>query len=144
MVFNINMKIIQNLINFNGNAVSYKVGKHKIVDYFDNKIMTKKMEYDEFDRIIDTKWFDIEGNVVEHLHKDYYENSGETGFIEHFKNKTQEYIRKSYTKFESNLKHNVDEFQSISSPSKSYINEFIYDMQNQLIQIINNGKIKKI
>ena len=34
----------------------------------------------------------------------------------------------------------ADDFKSKTSPNKNYINEFVYDLKNNLVKIINNGK----
>ena len=131
------MKITYNFIKFSGSENSYKIGHHKITEYFDDsRVLTKTIEHDEFDRIVDTKWFNQQGEITEQLHKDYYELPNEKGFIEHYKSKTQEYTRKACTKFIDGAKHTIDEFISKTSPERSYINEFIYDLQNKLKDVI--------
>ena len=131
------MKIFQIAVNFKSSTNSYQSDKNRITDYFDNNnLLTKKVEYDEFDRAIDSKRFNPQGEVIEQMHKDYYENPNEKGFVEHFQSKSQEYVRKAYTKFENGIKHYVEEYRSKTSPEMSYISEFIYDIHNELVNVI--------
>ena len=135
------MRIQFNLINFTASQKTIKNGQNTIVKFYDdNNFLTKTVIYDEFNRDIDSKTYNISGNIKEHLHKEYYEKESEKGFIEIFKNDFQEYTRKSYTKYENNFRHVVDDFKSKTSPNKNYINEFVYDLKNNLVKIINNGK----
>ena len=140
MWFNILMKIQFNPIKFGTNEVTYPKGNHKINDLMENNALKRRIEFDELGRVIDAKWFDDKLDITDHLQKDYFETPNEKGHIETFKNKFQEYIRKSYTKFEQGCKHVIDDFKSKSNPEHSYINEFVYDIQNRLIKIIHNGK----
>lgn len=133
------MKISFKNIDFLGKQHSYKIGKNTVVEHSDdNDVLIKRIEYDEFSRDVDSKTFDKRGNVLEHLHKDYYESENEEGIIETFKSSTQEYKRKSYTKIENGFKHFIDDFQSKSG--KNYINDFVHDLSGNLIKIINNKK----
>ena len=137
------MKIFFITLSFRERTNTYKVCKNTVTETFDDKnTLIKRIEYDEFNRDVDTKWFDSSGELNEHLHKEYYKKANEEGVIETFKNKTQEYVRKSYTKFESGLKHVFDDFRS--KTGKNYINDFVYDKSGNLVKIINNGKMINI
>ena len=139
------MNIQFNPVKFCSSEKTYKDGNHQITEYIsDNGILTRRLELDEFGRDVDTKWFDLEGNVASNLHKDYFKTSEEEGHIETFKNAFQEYTRKCYTKYEEGFKHVIDDFKSKTSPDKSYINEFVYNMQNKLVKLISNGKVTNI
>ena len=100
----------------------------------------KRLTYDSSNRCIDTKVFDKNGTLIESMHKDFY---GEN-FIEIFKNNFQEYTRRVSIIIKNNLKIRSEEFISKTSPSSNYINEYIYDLKNNLLEIINNGKSIKI
>ncbi|MBO6273551.1 hypothetical protein J6O48_12340 [bacterium] len=135
------MKVNLDKINFGDRISQYNIGKHCIEEYYnDSDIITKRIEYDEFKRDVDSKTFDIQGNITDHQHKEYFENETEKGVIETFKNSSQEYTRKAYTKIENGLKHHIDNYNSKTNPKSNYINDFIYDMSNKLIKIISNGK----
>lgn len=138
------MKInITNCIIFTNRTYSYKFGKNNVQEiYDDNNILQQRIIWDEFSRDIDSKTFDIQGNVVEHLHKDYFKNDTEEGVIETFKNRNQEYVRRAYTKTENGLKHSIDDFKS--AKGKSYLNDFVHDLSGKLIKIISNGKEFKL
>ncbi len=131
------MKIFFNTINFGNN-------KPRIVENKDSSGNTRRVEYDTFGHDVDSKLFDRNGIVSEHQHKVYYEKDNEKGCIEFFKNKFQEYTRRTYTKTENGFKYSVDDFKSKTRPEANYINEFIYDLSNKLIKIINNGKVIKL
>ena len=137
--FNIIMKInFTNIITFGNKTKKFQSGKNSIEEiYTDNDILQKRLIRDEFNRYIDSKTFDLFGNIIEHQHYDYFGTENEQGVIETFKDKYQEYIRKAYTKIEGGLKHRIDDFQS--KTGKSYVNDFVYDMSGKLIKIINNG-----
>ncbi len=133
------MKIQFNSTKFGTNEVTYPKGNHKINDLMENNALKRRIEFDEFGRSVDAKWFDEKLNVTDHLHKEYFETNTEKGEIETFKNKFQEYIRKSYTRIEQGCKHEFDVFKSKTNPEHNYINEFVYDIKNCLIKIIHNG-----
>lgn len=129
-----------NNFTFGNKTRIFQSGKNRIEEiYDDNNILLKRLIQDEFNRDVDSKTFDSAGNIIEHLHKDYFQNKTEHGFVETFKNQSQEYVRKAYVKIEDGLKHSIDEFQS--KTGKSYINDFVYDMTGKLIKIINDGKV---
>lgn len=133
------MNIGVNIINFTSQQKEYNLGKHKVTEiYSDDGILQKRLEYDEFNRDVDSKNYDEKGVLIDYQHKDYYEKQNEKGCIETYKSKTQEYTRKSYTKYENGLKHTVDDFKSKTT---SYINEFISDLSGKLVKIINNGNV---
>ena len=134
------MKIKFNIINFSSLVKTASAGKNVIKEYYsDNGALERSVEYDEFNRDVDTKTFDESGEVKEHQHKDYYETQNEKGFVETYKSKSQEYTRKSYIKIEDGLKHSVDDFRSASG--KSYINDFVHDLSGNLVKIIANGRV---
>ncbi len=134
------MKIFFSTLSFGERTNTYKIGKNTVTEVFDDKnALIKRIEYDEFNRDVDSKWFGSTGKLSEHLHKEYYKKADEEGVVETFKNKTQEYVRKSYTRFENGLKHVFDDFQS--KTGKNYINDFVYDKLGNLVKIINNGKV---
>jgi len=136
------MKIFFSTINFCEKLNIYKSGKNTVKEVFDdNNKMVKRIEYDEFNRDVDAKSFDVSGELQEHLHKEYYKKTNEEGVLETFKNKTQEYVRKSYTKVENGFKYTVDDFQS---KTKNYKNEFVHDTMGKLIKVINNGQVINI
>lgn len=123
-------------ISFGDSFKTYKNGKSKIVEHYNiYDILTRRIEYDEFNRDIDSKSFNSSGKVIEHLHKEYFETETEKGHIETFKSSTQEYLRKSYTKFVNGFRHSIDEYISKTKPENSYINEFIYDLKGKLIDV---------
>ena len=133
------MKILCSTVCFGEKTNIYKIGSNTVTEVFDNcNNIIKRIEYDEFNRDVDSKWFNSAGKLQEHLHKDYYKKENEEGCIETFKNLYQEYTRKSYTKIENGFKHVVDDFRS--KTGKSYINDFVHDMCGNLIKIINNGQ----
>lgn len=134
------MRCLFNAVNFLSDARTYNLGKNKITETLNDGKLTKRIEYDEFDRDVDVKWFDTLGNISAHLHKDYYETDSEKGLVETFKNSAQNYVRKVYTKFESGLRHNIDEYVSKSDPQASYINDFIYDLNGKFIKLISHKK----
>ena len=115
------MKInFSNIITFGNKTKMFKSGKNNIEEiYTDDDILQKRLVRDEFNRYIDSKTFDLFGNIIEHQHYDYFRTENEQGVIETFKNKYQEYIRKAYTKIEGGLKHCIDDFQS--KTGKSYV-----------------------
>ena len=134
-----NIKFCQ--IRFGDTKKIHYAQNHKIEERFDdNGILDRRIEYDALGRDIDSKQFDNKGNIISHLHKDYYEKDSEKGYIETYKDTNQEYTRKTYTKFEDSIKRNVDEYTSKSNPKASYINEFIYDLSGKLLRILNNKK----
>ena len=138
------MKIdFTNTISFGIKTKIFQSGKNHIEEtYSDDNILQKRLIKDEFDRYVDSKTFDSHGNITEHQHYDYFKTENEQGFIETFRNKYQEYVRKAYIKIEDGLKHSIDDFQS--KTGKSYLNDFVYDMSGKLVKIINNGKVCKI
>ena len=107
------MKIdFTNYLLFGNKTKIFQSGKNKIEEtYDDDNFLIKRLVRDEFNRDIDALTFDSSGNTIEHLHKDYFQTETEQGFIETFKNKSQEYTRKAYTKIENGLKHNIDDFK---------------------------------
>lgn len=134
------MKIFLSPVSFNGKTVTSTQNKLKIEEFYDdNNMLSSRLEYDEQDRFVDKKSFDSQGNVTEHQHKSYYIKGEEQGCIETFKNEFQHYVRQSYTRPQGKFIHTVDNFQSISNPGKSYINEFIRDLQGRLVKVISNG-----
>ena len=137
------MKVFISTVNFGEKSNTYKIGKNTVTETFDDKnTLIKRIEFDEFNRDVDSKWFDTSGEIQEHLHKEYYEKVNEKGMIETFSGRFQEYVRKFYTKLENGYKHTVDDFQS--KTGKNYINEFIHDKSGNLVKIINNGKVISI
>lgn len=131
---------IKNNITFGNYTRTYQKANNTITEYYnDNNILYRKIEYDEFKRDIDTKEFNPYGVIISHQHKKYYKSACEEGYIETFKNKYQQYIRKSCTKIVNGLKHSIDDFKSITSSHKSYVNDFVYDKTGKLIKIIQNG-----
>lgn len=132
------MKIFFNSIQFKQGCTIVQKGENKVFEYFDeNERLIKTYEQDKFERDIDTKTFDKEGNITSHLHKDYTEN----GFIETFKNKYQEYTRIFTLEKKGEYIHRIEKFMSKTSPDKNYITEFIKDTSNNLLRIITNGKV---
>lgn len=128
------MKYNFTIINFKNSQKIYTKNNYKIVEYYNpNNILSKRIQYDKFERIVDCENFDTNGNVIDHQHKEYYETKTEKGIIETYKSNTQEYIRKSYIKFIAGFKHSIEEFISKSSPENSYKNVFIYDLKDKLI-----------
>lgn len=138
------MRIQLNTFTFGDSKKIYKSGTHTVEEHYnDNKTMIKRLENDEFSRDVDTKWFDDKtGELTAHQHKDYYEKENETGYIETYKDNSQEYTRHGYTRIENGCKHTVEDYQS--KTGKSYINEFIRDAQDKLIKIITNGKVTEL
>ena len=137
------MKVFISTVNFGEKSNTYKIGKNTVTETFDDKnTLIKRIEFDEFNRDVDSKWFDTSGEIQEHLNKEYYEKVNEKGMIETFSGRFQEYVRKFYTKFENGYKHTVDDFRS--KKGKNYINEFIHDKSGNLVKIINNGKVISI
>lgn len=133
------MKIYFNSLSFGETIKTYSIGSNVVKEYYDGNKITSREENDVWGRLVDVKRFDNDGNVVEVLHKDYFKTENKEGFIEFFKNKTQEYIRKAYIKIENGLKHSIDDFSSKSG--KIYFNDFIYDMSGKLLRVISNGKV---
>ncbi len=134
------MKINFNSLNFCEHQRNYQIGENLIKDYFDdNNRIIRQEKYDTLGRNICTNWFDKNGSIIEFMKKDYFKSETEDGFIETYKSKTQEYIRKSYTKIENNLKHHIDDYKSRTG--KSYYNDFVHDIFGNLIKIITNGKV---
>lgn len=132
---------ICNINTFKGKTELYQDGSFKIKDSFDdNNILKSHIVFDEFDRVIIAKKFDIDGFIDSNTTFDYYETNMEKGMIETYKDKSQEYIRNAYTKIENSLKHKVDDYTSISNPKNSYINDFVYDLKGNLCKLISNGK----
>ena len=94
------MKCSFSTLNFGDTTKIYKAGKNKIIEHYNvYDILTRRIEYDEFNRDIDSKNFNSSGKIIGHQHKEYFENDSEKGVIETFKSSSQEYIRKSYIKF---------------------------------------------
>lgn len=109
-----------------------------VTEYYNNSgILYRSVIIDDLGRDIDSKEFNSFGIIISHQHKKYYKTLTENGFIETFKNSLQQYIRKSCTKFENGFRHTIDDFKSHTNPDKSYVNEFIYGINNKLINIIN-------
>ena len=135
------MKSQFNILTFGNSNRANQQRKNKIVDTLNDELkLIKRIEYDEFNREVDVKWYDGDDNITDHMHKEYFETENEKGFIETFKNQFQEYIRKSSTKFENGVKHVIDDYTSKSSPEKSYINDFVYDLKGNLQKIITLKK----
>ena len=136
------MKVLFNPVQFCSKENTYKSGNHTITEtYNDNNFLERTMEFDEFGRDTDVKWYDMNGKVTGHMHKDYFETENEKGHVETFKNQFQEYTRKAYTKIEAGFRHTIDDYKSKTKPESSYINEFVYDMNKRLVKIITNGKV---
>ncbi len=134
---------IKNNIAFGNYTQTYKKHNNTITEhYYDNNVLFRKVEYDEFKRDIDAKDFNMFGIVTSHQHKDYYKTAGEEGCIENYKDKYQQYVRKTCTKIENGLKHVIDDFRSLTSPDKSYVNDFIHDSTGKLIKLVNYKHIK--
>lgn len=135
------MKCQFNILTFGNNKRTYQQRENKIVDTLNDELkLIKRIEYDEFNREVDVKWYDGVDNITDHMHIEYFETENEKGFIETFKNQFQEYIRKSSTKFESGVKHVIDDYTSKSNPEKSYINDFVYDLKGNLQKLITLKK----
>ena len=129
-------------MTFGNKTKTCQISEGKVVEMFnDSNVLTKRIEYDKFDRTIDVKNYDSTGTLSEHLHFDYFETENERGFIETFKSKFQEYVRKSYTKIENGLKHHIDDYTSKTKPENSYINDFVYDLKGKLINVISHKKL---
>ena len=135
------MKCQFNILTFGNSNGTYQQRENKIVDTLNDELkLIKRIEYDEFNREVDVKWYDGFDNITDHMHKEYFETENENGFIETFKNQFQEYIRKSSTKIENGVKHVIDDYTSKSKPEKSYINDFVYDLKGNLQKIITLKK----
>ena len=135
------MKCQFSILTFGNSEKTYQQGENKVVDTLNDGLkLIKRVEYDKFNRDVDVKWYDEVNNITDHMHKEYFETENEKGFIETFKNQFQEYIRKSSTKFENGVKHVIDDYTSKSSPEKSYINDFVYDLKGKLQKIITLKK----
>jgi len=135
------MKCQFSILTFGNSEKTYQQGENKVVDTLNDELkLIKRVEYDKFNRDVDVKWYDEVNNITDHMHKEYFETENEKGFIETFKNQFQEYIRKSSTKFENGVKHVIDDYTSKSSPEKSYINDFVYDLKGKLQKIITLKK----
>ena len=135
-----NTKIIQNKLAFGNYTKIYNENNKTINEHYnDNNVLLSRIEYDEFKRDIDAKEYNSFGIVTSHQQKKYYKTPSEEGFVETFKNKNQQYIRKSCTKIQDGLKHVIDDFKSLTSPNKSYVNDFVHDKAGKLIKIIKNG-----
>ena len=123
-------------LSFGDTTKIYNNGKNKIVEHYNiYDVLTRRIEYDEFNRDIDSKSFSNSGKVIGHQHKEYFENDLEKGVIENYKSTSQEYVRKCYIKFINGFKHSIEEFVSKSKPENSYINEFVYDLKDKLISV---------
>ena len=135
------MKCIFNCVNFGNSSRTSRQGENKIIETFDDdNFLLQRIEYDKFDRDVDVKRYDRQGNISEHMHKEYFESENSKCLIETYKNNFQEYIRKAYTTIDNRFKHSIDEYKSISSPEKSYINDAIYDLKGNFIKIISLKK----
>ena len=135
------MKCQFNILTFGNNKRTYQQRENKIVDTLNDELkLIKRIEYDEFNREVDVKWYDGVDNITDHMHIEYFETENEKGFIETFKNQFQEYIRKSSTKIENGVKHVIDDYTSKSNPKKSYINDFVYDLKGNLQKLITLKK----
>ena len=135
------MKCQFNILTFGNNKRTYQQRENKIVDTLNDELkLIKRIEYDEFNREVDVKWYDGVDNITDHMHIEYFETENEKGFIETFKNQFQEYIRKSSTKIENGVKHVIDDYTSKSKPEKSYINDFVYDLKGNLQKLITLKK----
>ena len=129
------MKVQFNATNFRAEVQkTYNNGNHVITETYNDNVLVQSIEYDEFGRDIDSKWYDADKKVIEHMHKSYFETDDEKGHIEKFKNRFQDYTRKMYTRFEVGFRHIIDDFTSHLEPHKSYKNEFVYDLHNRLIK----------
>lgn len=144
VVLNLGMKCNFSNILFGNSTKVYRQGENKIVETFDDDMrLLQKIEYDKFDRDIDVKRWDEFGQISEHMHKEYFEKENTKGHIETYKNKFQEYIRKAYVRIDSDFRHSIDDFTSLSNPEKSYINDAIYDLNGEFIDIVTISKTPK-
>ena len=72
------MKIFFSTLSFGERTNTYKIGKNTVTEVFDDKnALIKRIEYDEFNRDVDSKWFGSTGELSEHLHKEYYKKADE-------------------------------------------------------------------
>lgn len=113
---------------------------HVTLYYTGNNVLTKRMEEDELGRFVDKQVFDSDGNLIEHMHKDYFENLNTKGHIEYYKGKGQEYSRKVCNTYNNEEMHYIEEFNSITQPECNYKMESIYT-QGKLVKIIQNGEV---
>ena len=131
------MRIHFNNIIFRERLKVYTKDGNKVIEHYDdNNSLVKSFVLDKFQRDIDSKHFDKEGNVIFHMHKDYLPN----GMVETFKDKFQEYTRTIHIKVIDSMTHRIEEYCSKTSPDSNYINEYIRDVSGRLVKIINNGK----
>jgi len=130
-----------NILTFGNSERTFQQGEYKIVETFnDDMKLIKRIEYDKFGRDVDVKSYDGLDNIVDHMQKEYFETENEKGYVEIFKNKFQEYVRKSYTKIENGMKHVIDDFTAKTNPEKSYFNDFIYDLNGKLQKVVSFKK----
>ena len=81
------MKCQFNILTFGNSKRTYQQRENKIVDTLNDELkLIKRIEYDEFNREVDVKWYDGDDNITDHMHKEYFETENEKGFIETFKN----------------------------------------------------------
>ena len=136
------MKCTFDLISFGNKTKTNQIAEGKVVEMFnDFNVLIKRIEYDKFDRTIDVKNFDSTGVLSDNLHFEYFETENEKGFVETFKSRFQEYVRKSYIRIEEGLKHHIDDYTSNTKPENSYINDFVYDLKGKLITVISHKKL---
>ena len=132
------MKITFSKIHFGNSYKNYAINSNKICEiYNDDGVLSRKIIYDSFDRDIQAITYDKEGNVTEEMYKTYTND----GYIENFKSKSLQYLRKCYSTIINNYKHEIEEYVSITNPKSNYLYEKIRNVQNnKLIKFICNGK----
>jgi len=132
-----NIKIKPCLTIFGSSEKVFYNNKNKITEKFnDDDVLIKRIEYDEFDRFIDSKDFDVDGSLSQHHHFDY----NEEGFVETFKNRESEYIRKSKTFIKNSYRYRIEKYISTNSKN-NYVHEFITSLSGKLLRMTCNGKI---
>jgi len=132
------MKVNFDSVSFGNSNIRYHDKNYNILEVFDdNQNLVRRTKYDKLCRDVDCEVFNKEKKVISHLHKEYIPE----GCIETYKSKTQEYVRVIKTFVKDSFTHYVETFTSKTSPSSSYVNEFIRDMKGNLVKIINNGKV---
>ena len=129
--------IFDKVINGNRTRIFYESGK-TYYEYYNGHNISKTLLCDEFGNELEDIQYDHTGKEISHFCREYKEN----GFIETFKNKSEDYIRSLNIKFLSGYIQVLDKFNSLTHPEKNYIKVFLYDKNNNLIRVINNGKME--
>ncbi len=128
------MKVIFNTISFK----SENINLHREKEIYDeNNKLIRLIKYDEFGRDTDSFEYNANREIIGYQHKEYTDN----GCIETYKNQFQQYRRITKTELKDSNTHYIEEFISVTSPEKNYINEFVRDIAGKLIKVINNGKV---